>query len=451
MTTPLFDSATEAPADAVAAARGLVGELREVLWAAKTPKDLLALSSELEQLRSTVAAIQALAIVEIDQTEAAKTELGWASTKDYLTATAGGRRGYGPRVLRTAEALTGDLRATWTALHEGSISPEHADVIVRVIDLLPLDSGLRAEAERFLLDQAAHLNATDLQIAGDHLLEVLDPDGVARREERRLDKHERSAHLNRCLSIIDDGLGGVRIRGRGTVEDAAVVRAALASLSAPAAKDLQNADPEAGVEGRDTRDHGARTWDALVEACQRLQDAEVLPTAHGAKPRVMVFIDYEQLRSGLGSATLDTGERLSAAAVKKLACDADLIPVLLGTDSRVLDVGRTARLVTMGIWLALIARDRHCAFPGCRRPPIACDAHHIRHWVDGGGTSVNEMVLLCRAHHTVIHTTDWQVRLNPDDQKPEFKPPQFGRRLRPKYEQQLAANGGWLREMPLRG
>ncbi len=450
MTAQLFDSVPEAPAGVVRAAREVVGDLQHVLWAAKTPADLLEVTAELEQLRSTLAAVEALTIVEIDQTEAAKTEQGWASTKDYVTATAGGRRGHGPRLVKTATALAGARRATWSALHDGGISPEHADVIVRVIDLLPVDGGLRDEAERFLIDQAAHLNATDLQTAGDHLLEVLDPDGVAKREERRLDKHERSAHLNRCLSIIDDGLGGVKLRGRGTVEDAAVIRAALASLSAPAAEDLEHTDPESGVEGRDPRDHGARTWDALVEACQRLQDAEVLPAAHGAKPRVMVFIDYEQLRSGLGTATLDSGERISAAAVRKLACDAHVIPVLLGTHSQVLDVGRSARLVTMGIWLALVARDRHCAFPGCRRPPIACDAHHVTHWIDGGSTSLSGMVLLCRAHHTIIHTTDWQVRINPTDQKPEFKPPAFGRRLRPRYEKQLAASGGWIREMPPR-
>jgi hypothetical protein len=450
MTAQLFDSVPDAPADAVRAARETVGDLEHVLWAAKSPTDLLEVTAELEQLRSTLAAIEALTVVEIDQTDAAKAELGWASTKDYVTATSGGRVTHGPRLVKTANALAGARRATWSALHGGWISPEHADAIVLVIELLPVDTGLREEAERFLIDQAAYLNATELREAGDHLLEVLDPDGVAKREERRLDKHERSAHLNRCLSIIDDGLGGVKIHGRGTVEDAAVIRAALASLSAPAAKDLEHTDPEAGVEGRDPRDHGARTWDALVEACQRLQDAEVLPTAHGAKPRVMVFIDYEQLRSGLGTATLDTGERLSASAVKKLACDAHVIPVVLGTHSQVLDVGRTARLVTMGIWLALVARDRHCAFPGCRRPPIACDAHHITHWVDGGDTSLDGMVLLCRAHHTVIHTSDWQVRINPTDRKPEFRPPTFGRRLRPRYEKHLAASGGWIREMPPR-
>ncbi len=219
-------------------------------------------------------------------------------------------------------------------------------------------------------------------MAGNHLLEVLDPDGVAKREEKKLDKLERSAHLNRFLAIVDDGIGGVRIRGRGTVEDAAVIKAALQALSAP----LPGTDPDCGTEGRDERDHGARTWDALVDTCQKALDAEVLPTNHGMKPRVVVTVDWADLKAGVGTATLDTGEELSVAAVRRLCCDAEVLPIVLNGDGVPLDVGRWSRLVTMGIWLALVARDRHCAFPGCTRPPIACDAHHVEHWVNGGKT-----------------------------------------------------------------
>jgi hypothetical protein len=55
--------------------------------------------------------------------------------------------------------------------------------------------------------------------------------------------------------------------------------------------------------------------------------------------------------------------------------------------------------------------------------PIACDAHHVRHWADGGTTALHNLVLLCRTHHTVVHTTPWQVHLDPDDHKPVFRPP----------------------------
>ena len=119
----------------------------------------------------------------------------------------------------------------------------------------------------------------------------------------------------------------------------------------------------------------------------------------------------------------EDGLELSPATVRRLACDADLIPIALGTSGEVLDVGRTHRLVTPAIWRALVCRDAHCAFPGCTRPPIMCHAHHITHWADGGDTSLQNMVLLCGHHHRTIHHTPWQVRLNPDDGKPEFLPP----------------------------
>jgi hypothetical protein len=305
-----------------------------------------------------------------------------------------------------------------------------------------VDVDLRQAAEELLLFEARNLDATELRKAGDHLLEVLDPDGYAKREERKLDKTERSAHLGRFLNIIDDGIGGVKIRGRGTVEDAAVLRAALQALSAP----MPATDPDCGTEGRDERDHGARTWDALVEVAQKALDADTLPTDHGLKPRVTVTVSLEDLKAGVGTGTLDTGEVLSAAAVRRLACDADIIPVVLGGKGQPLDVGRLHRLVTIGIWMALVVRDQHCAFPGCTRPPIACDAHHVVHWVDGGATSVDNVVLLCRAHHTIIHSTPWEVRINRHDHRPEFKPPpgRFG--LHRRFEERLDFTDEWVRE-----
>ena len=429
------------PAGMVGEARSVLGGLDEVMWAAKTPAELLAAKVELERLRSQLAAADVQVSMEIEASKAAQTE-EWASTPDYLTRVAGGRRGHGSRLLRTARALTGDLQATWLALREGEISPEQAEVITRVVAKLPVNAALRARAEVALLEQAVLVDASELAGWGDKLLEVLDPDGCERRDEQALDRSERSAHLNRFLSIREDGLGGAYLKGRGTVEDVAVVKSALASLSAP----LPATDPDCGLEGSDPRDHSTRTWDALVEACQRLSDAEVLPEDHGAKPRVTVTIDIDALRTGLGAAVLDTGERLSAAAVRKLACDAELIPAVLGNAGEVLDVGRTQRLVTAAIWKAVVLRDRHCRFPGCRRPPIACDAHHLTHWADGGPTSLDNLVLLCRAHHTVIHCTGWQVRLNRHDRRPEFRPPTGRRRLTPEFAATLDWTDDWVRE-----
>ncbi|MGH3587600.1 MAG: DUF222 domain-containing protein, partial [Pseudonocardia sp.] len=287
--------------------------------------------------------------------------------------------------------------------------------------------------EQAMLEHARTLNASDLAKVGRRLVAVVDPEGDDRREERKLAREERAAHFGRFLSIREDGAGGVWMKGRATVEDAALIKAALLSLSAPQPTGVPgscggaaNCAGPAGCahDGRDPRDHGARMLDAMVEACRLLMGVDVLPTSHGATPRLSLTMDLADLLASVGTGLLDTGEDLSASAVRRLACDAEIIPMVLGTHSEILDVGRTRRLVTDALFKALVVRDRHCTFPGCRRPPIACDAHHIEHWLDGGGTGLGNLALLCRAHHTLIHNTPWEIRLNPVDKRPEFLPPE---------------------------
>jgi hypothetical protein len=177
-----------------------------------------------------------------------------------------------------------------------------------------------------------------------------------------------------------------------------------------------------GHSGRDPRDHGARMFDALVQLARMAQVTGALPECHGGVPQVVVTIDYGDLEEGLGQGTTTLGQEIDPATMRRLACDADLIPGVLDSEGRVLDVGRTQRLVTAAIWVALVLRDQHCAFPGCRRPPVMCHAHHIVPWVDGGVTSLDNLVLLCGTHHRIVHGTPWQVRLGSDG-RPEFRPP----------------------------
>jgi hypothetical protein len=303
------------------------------------------------------------------------------------------------------------------------VSPQQASVIIDAIRRLPKAEHVRRRGEQTLIGEAARLNASELYKAGRHLLAVVDPEGEEKRAEKDLNREERAAHLDRSLSITDDGLGGVRIRGRGSVEDGATLRAALLPFTKPKPK------PEAEADGcgaeEDTRDHGARMWDALVKLAEHALSTDVAPASHGARPRVTVTIDAGSLREdtpGAGVGVTDDGLDISAAAVRRMACDCDLIRVLMDAEGCPLDVGRAHRLVTPAIWTALVARDRHCAFPGCTRPPVMGHAHHIRHWIDGGATSLANLVLLCGHHHRTIHHTPWQVRLA-EDGKPEFLPP----------------------------
>ncbi|MGN6575219.1 MAG: DUF222 domain-containing protein, partial [Nocardioides sp.] len=170
----------------VSAARESLEQASNTVWAFKTRTDVLAAAAELERTRSRVYALEAIAAVEIEDTDAAKDELGWASVKDFLTFTIGGLRGCGGKLLHTARTLVDERPRTWQALYDGLISPEKADVIVRVIDDLPVDTSVREAAEELLLLEARELDATELKIAGNSLLEAIDPDGVAKREEKKL-------------------------------------------------------------------------------------------------------------------------------------------------------------------------------------------------------------------------------------------------------------------------
>ena len=280
--------------------------------------------------------------------------------------------------MRHAKLLVTERTATRDALRDGLVSPEQAAVIVDAIEELPTSPHLRELAEKTLLGEAGRLHATDLAKAARHLLHVVDPDGAERKAQRDLDAQDRAAHLGRYLAITEDGAGGVRLRGRGTVEDAATIKAALLPLTKPAPAGSGAGDGDCG-DGEDVRDHGARMWDAMMQTCAHALSTHLPPDAHGARPRVAVTLTLDALKGKIDwSPVTDDGTELSPGTARRLACDADVIPVVLGTRSEVLDVGRAHRLVTPALWRALVCRDRHCAFPGCTRPPVMGHAHHLR-------------------------------------------------------------------------
>ena len=446
-TGPASGSATDRASDpaVLEAARELVAEVGDRLVPALTDDVLVAGLASVQTLKGELAALEARLLAEVDHRDLARKQLHWGSTTDWFTHLAGLTRREGRRALVHARQLVAELPDTLAAVRRGEASAAQAAVICEAIDALPSSPSLRAAGERALLREARRLNATELARTARHLVDVVDPDRTERRDEAALAREERAAHHGRFLSLTDDGAGGVRIKGRGSAEDGAVLRAALLPLTRPAPA----LDPDApGCElETDPRDHGARLFDALVEVARHALDTACVPSSHGARPRIAITLDFASLATGVGrdpaaEATTDDGLRLSVAAVRRLACDADLIPVCLGTDGEVLDVGRTARLITPALWRALVVRDRHCAFPGCSRPPVMGHAHHIVHWADGGETALANLVLVCGEHHRVLHHTPWRVRLNPRDGRPEF--------LAPARHEGLDAPSQWIRHRPRR-
>ena len=210
--------------------------------------------------------------------------------------------------------------------------------------------------------------------------------------------------------------GDVRFTGRLGPEAGALLLGLLSPLAKPR--------PTDGV--RDWRGIGERQGDAFAELLQLTANAAAAPVDGGERPHLTLTMSLADLRAQIGHAQLGgiagLGS-LTARQVRRIACDAKVLPMVLDGDSQPLDVGRAKRTAPPGIRKALVWRDGGCAFPTCTRPSEWTDAHHVQHWADGGPTTVANMVLLCRRHHTLIHNSEWEVRINKGF--PEFVPPSF--------------------------
>jgi hypothetical protein len=127
---------------------------------------------------------------------------------------------------------------------------------------------------------------------------------------------------------------------------------------------------------------------------------------------VVVTIDLDTLQRKGGSRCemVHTGP-VDVELARRLTCDGSVSRLVLAPDSKPLDIGRKTNVVPPWIRRALVVRDEECRFPACHRPPSWTDAHHVRHWADGGITAVSNLVLLCRRHHRLIHWKRFGVEM----------------------------------------
>jgi hypothetical protein len=338
------------------------------------------------------------------------------------------------------------LAATGRALAGGALSRAHADAVlasVRALPTLPAvpaDTGaaagadgsdgeraetreqLVARAEAWLLDKCGQFDPATVRRLGREVAHALDPSDVLAGELAAAARDEL------WLTPTDTG----RVRVRGELDQ--VTGALLVTLVDAGAGPRPSAE-----DGPDRRPPATRRAHAFGEVLRLAANAEP-KIAGGLRPQLIVTIPHDSLRDALLQATqsaddsdraagwgarrlavTETGTTISAGWARKLACDATIIPTVLGSASEPLDIGRASRVIPPGLRRALITRDHGCAFPGCRRPPRWTDAHHIRHWADGGPTALNNLVLLCDHHHDVIHHTDWAVTIEAG--RPVFTPP----------------------------
>jgi Domain of unknown function (DUF222) len=294
------------------------------------------------------------------------------------------------------------------ALASGRVGAEQAAVVTAATDALSeaVTAEQRSAFEADLLAQAQTLDPWALAKAADRAAARVDPTGsgdLARAEKAKRAQREFTLHPSRGMYVL---------AGQLDPEGAAYVSAAVDSLSAPRPSDSGGPDPRTAAR---------RRGDALVELAQRMAAAGGLPPSGGTATTVVVTMTLEQLLAAdgdpVGAADVRGGtlhEPVSAARARRLACDARILPAVLGGASEVLDWGRAKRLATPAQRAALALRDGGCTFPGCDRPPAWCEAHHRVGWLHDGPTDLANLALVCDAHHDLIHHDGWHLTYHPD-------------------------------------
>jgi Domain of unknown function (DUF222)/HNH endonuclease len=305
----------------------------------------------------------------------------------------------------TGHVAPAPLPTVRAALHEGLLDPEHVAVVANAVKQLPDWASLedRALVESTLAETARHHHARVVREQGEHLLARIDQDGHHPGED------DRQAEPGNWFRSQRDRTGRMRFRGELEPEIAEILEAMLGDLAKPQPLAPGIPDPRSVEE---------RYGDAMSEVVFRA----AYPRG-SVQPALAVHLDLNMLLDGIGTATLDSGCPLSPQAVRRLCCDAGLIPIVLNGNSVPLDLGRTHRLVTPEQRRALVARDQCCAYPGCDLPARWADAHHIKPWSEGGSTNLDNLVLLCRRHHRTLHHPEWTIRMRQGH--PEFIPPKW--------------------------
>ncbi|MET8261310.1 DUF222 domain-containing protein [Micromonospora sp. NPDC005205] len=396
--------------DELARAENAVASCADAAAWALSERDLIAVLDATHRLQQRLAAVQLAAVRELDGRGTAVAQ-GASSTTAWLRHRLRLDVSAARRLVGLAASVDVAPPGVREALASAAVSVEQARVIADTAATVTASAGpeVAEKAVGVLVEWARQFDPTLLRRLGARILDHVAPDLADAAAAAALAAEAARAARDRHVTISTQTDGRLRLSGTLDAESAALLRAVIDPLSAPT-------DPE------DTRCAGQRRHDALADVCRLALRTGELPENGGDPAQIVVTTGYDGLTRQLGAGALDVGLRLTPDTVRRLACDAAVLPAVLGGAGQVLDVGRQRRLITGPLRRALVLRDGGCAFPGCDRPARWCAAHHIRHWADGGPTSLDNAVLLCGHHHRHVHQSDWVVRLG-DDGHPEFLPP----------------------------
>lgn len=307
------------------------------------------------------------------------------------------------------------------AILNHSIGTEKATLIRRTLEDMTV--GVQ-DAERLLVDRAPSMTIPQFRRLCLTTLAKLDPEALLAREERQ--------HRARSLRFYEEPDGMVAIYGKLAPADAAYVRAWLD----PAVK--RNTDAQRDFNDDERRNMGQIYADCFVAAMRHLTGCTKSGTR--SKTTVVVRIAKSDLEQELGYGTCDgISAPLSAAKIRRMAVDAEILPVIMGGGSLPLDMGTAERFYTWPQRIALGERDQGCAM--CTEPASLCDAHHIKWWKWGGTTDLTNGVLLCVGCHHRVHDFGWDIEVTRDGAV-RFRPPAGvdpQRRWQPSRSARLAA------------
>ena len=389
--------------EAIAAARTAAAALGEVLWQG-SGSDLGDVLEELSELACTVDAAEVAVVGEAMQRGEPLSGGGARTVPEWVAAHSRRYRAMGAtRLVRVAQATSLPAYAILgKAVRSGQVGVANAAVCLTEMEHLA--PRLRPEAMEAVWGGFVTIATSH----GPREIRQLREGIIARfGADHELDDLHDIAKTMVSLSAareVGDGLSEYLLRL--DPEGRAALEAAIGPLSAPR--------PTEGV--RDLRSSDRRRGDALVEVCRRATSAGTSPPV-SPKAQVVLTMALADLVEGIGSATtvggVDAGRAISPRTVRRIACDAGVIPAVLGAEGEVIELGRSRRLFSRGQVAALWLRDAGCSFPGCTIPAHWTDAHHLRHWADGGSTDLSNAALLCGRHHTIVHQRGYHGTVTP--------------------------------------
>ncbi|WP_370247184.1 DUF222 domain-containing protein [Nocardioides sp.] len=382
---------THAARTALGAAAG--GEV----WRLGAAESLMVLQ-ELAELEAVTTALRARVLVHAEEIGAHQ-ESGAESVAVWHARATRTTVAQGRAALREAVALEArpDVAA---ALAAGGISQAQAKVIVDAVAEVPEED--REQASTYLLEKAETHHAKDLRVLGRRIWELLDPVAADARESAALERQEARAAQRTRFSMVEHDDGTVEGWFRVPVLHGAMLRKMLIAIGAPKAR--------RAAEGAGSYDPTLRTpkrWgQAFCDLLERIEDKD-LPDRAGCGATVVVTMTIENLTSQLDQAgLLDTGERISATAARRLAAKAGILPAVLDGVGMVLDWGRTRRFHTKAQRMAIATMHPTCVQePDCDVPASHCEIDHDPPWESGGGTDLTGKPR-CPRHHRARHRGD---------------------------------------------